>query len=82
MELYRKGQDPRPTPTPVALTSTVAYYYFAHPMAAFAEMLHKNGDAQYFNKLAVNIKLSYNKHFLNEQTGQYAQGRTIDVSSF
>lgn len=52
MEPYRKGKDPRPTTTPVALTSTVAYYYFAHTMATFAEMLHKNADAQYFNKLA------------------------------
>ena len=74
MEPYRISEDPRPVNTPVALTSTVAYYYYAHTMTFFAKMLHKDSDAQYFKNLSVSIKRSFNKSFLNGQTGQYSIG--------
>jgi alpha-L-rhamnosidase len=74
MEPFRTKKVDRPTTTPVSLTSTVAYYFYAHKMAMFAKLLGKEEDATYFNGLAEKIKQSYNQRFLNIQTGQYAQG--------
>lgn len=75
MEPFRADmKDPRPTTTPVALTSTVAYYHFTERMHFFATMLDKPADAAYFNKLAASIRDSYNKRFFHSQTGVYAQG--------
>lgn len=64
----------RPTTTPIPLTSTIAYYYYATTMARFAERLHKNPDARYFTQLAADIKESYNRRFFDAATGTYAQG--------
>jgi len=74
MEPFRADPGGRPTTTPIPLTSTIAYYYYVDNMAAFAKMLHKDTDARYFKKLAAEIKQSYNRHFLDEHNGQYAQG--------
>lgn len=64
----------RPTTTPIPLTSTIAYYYYAATMARFAARLHKEPDARYFTKLAAGIKASYNRRFFDAATGTYAQG--------
>jgi len=74
MEPFSKNLGGRPTTTPIALTSTIAYYYYTCKMAEFAEMLKRNNDAVYFKGLAAKIKARYNSVFFNEQTGQYAQG--------
>ena len=64
----------RPTSTPVPLTSTIAFYHFTKKMAVFAGLLHQSSDSLYFEKQALFIKKSYNRRFLNTQTGQYALG--------
>ena len=75
MEPHRANlHDPRPTTTPVPLTSTVAYYHFTKTMEFFALMLGKKNDAAQFSQLASAIKDSYNKRFFNAETGVYAQG--------
>lgn len=75
MEPFRGGgDDPRPTTTPVALTSTAAYYEDARILARFARILGRREDCQYYTKLSDSIRQSYNKRFFNAKTGQYAAG--------
>lgn len=74
MEPFREKSSARPTTTPIALTSTVAYYYYVRCMADFAVMLNKESDIQYFSRLAASIKDSYNRHFLDRATGRYSKG--------
>ncbi|PST82705.1 hypothetical protein C7T94_08600 [Pedobacter yulinensis] len=66
--------DGRPTTTPVPLTSTVAYYFYACKMAEFARLLEKPDDVSYFTDLAKDIKTAYNRRFLDAATGRYALG--------
>ena len=74
MEPYRADPAARPTNTPIALTSTIAYYYYVDQMATFAKMLNKGADARHFDALAKAIKTSYNKRFLDADSGIYAKG--------
>lgn len=77
MEPYG-NQGGRPTTTQVALTSTVAYYYFTKKMAEFSNLLQKKSDARYFKRLAVQIKESYLQHFFDSVTGKFDQGSQAD----
>ncbi|MDR3677653.1 MAG: family 78 glycoside hydrolase catalytic domain [Acidobacteriota bacterium] len=58
--------------TPKVITSTAGYYYCANAVARAAELLGQSGDAQTYAQLAGEIKSSFNEHFFNPATGQYA----------
>jgi alpha-L-rhamnosidase len=64
----------RPKATPVRLTSTCAYFWFARILSQTAELLGRPDDARRYAGLAVEIRDAYNREFLNPETGQYASG--------
>lgn len=64
----------RPVRTPVALTSTCAYYWFATILEKTARLLGKEGDARRYARRADSIRKAFNSRFLDEKTGQYALG--------
>lgn len=64
----------RPVRTPVALTSTCAYYWFATILEKTARLLGHEADAERFARRAADIRDAFNKRFLNEATGQYSLG--------
>jgi alpha-L-rhamnosidase len=60
--------------TPVALTSTCAYYYYANIMSQFARLLCFWQEEKYYHDLATEIKTAFNHMFYNPTTAQYATG--------
>jgi alpha-L-rhamnosidase len=64
----------RPKHTPVPLTSTAAYCWFAQILNRTATLLGKAGEARQFELLADSIRVAYNQTFFNPQTGAYASG--------
>jgi alpha-L-rhamnosidase len=64
----------RPVRTPVPLTSTCAYYWFACILRDTAALLGKPEEAERFAAAAVEIRSAYNKEFFHPTTGDYAGG--------
>ena len=64
----------RPVRTPVPLTSTCAYYWFAGILRDTATLLDQPEEAKQFAAAAVEIRVAYNREFFNPQTGDYASG--------
>lgn len=64
----------RPKRTPVPLTSTCAYYWFACILRDTATLLGKLDEAAEFSALARQIRDAYNREFFNPETGDYASG--------
>ena len=64
----------RPKATPVPLTSTCAYFYFARILSQTAEVLGAPAEVQRYAQQAAQIRDAYNREFLNPETGQYASG--------
>jgi alpha-L-rhamnosidase len=64
----------RPVRTPVPLTSTCAYFYFADILSQTAALLGKAQDAAAYRALADQIRAAFNQKFFNAQTGDYATG--------
>ena len=60
--------------TPKGLTATAFYYYDLQIVANIARLLGRNADAQADEKLALQVRESYNKTFFNKQTKQYGTG--------
>ena len=60
------------TPSPV--TATAFYYYDAWILAQVAALLGQADDARQFSTAAERIRASYNRHFFNPATGNYATG--------
>ena len=56
------------------LTSTAAYYYQAKLVANQAKRLGKEADAATYTALAKSIKVAFNRHFSDADSGSYAQG--------
>jgi alpha-L-rhamnosidase len=63
----------RPVMTPVPFTSTAGYYNTAMITAKTAELLGYNDDALKYASLAEEIRIAFNRHFLNVETGEYAK---------
>ena len=59
--------------TPISLTSTAANYHFSERTAHYAKMLGYNDDAERYTEHAERIKMAFNKQFLNEASGWYAE---------
>ncbi|MBL7189776.1 MAG: glycoside hydrolase family 78 protein [Phycisphaerae bacterium] len=66
------GKGGRPKRTPIPQTSTCAYYYCASIVQQTAELLGHDEDAKKYADLCRAIKESFNRHFLNADTGLYA----------
>jgi len=64
----------RPKRTPVPLTSTCAYYWFACILHDTATLLGKPDEAKQFAVAATEIRAAYNREFFNPETGDYASG--------
>jgi hypothetical protein len=58
----------------MGVTATAIYYYDLTIIKNIAEHLGKVNDESEYDKLAQEVKASFNKRFFNEQTKQYATG--------
>jgi alpha-L-rhamnosidase len=65
--------DPRRI-TDKALLATSYFYYDLRLMERYARLLGKSDDAQRFGKLADEMKIAFNKKFLDRELGQYDNG--------
>ncbi len=63
-----------------AFLGTATYYKMLSLMEHFADLLHKPKDKQSFETLGAKIKTAFNKKYLNDTTGAYANNTaTADV---
>ncbi|WP_345953461.1 family 78 glycoside hydrolase catalytic domain [Mucilaginibacter sp. PAMB04168] len=60
--------------TTKGVTATAIYHYDLQIMSQIARLLGKPADAVKFDKLAAEVKKSFNHTFFNVQTKQYATG--------
>nr|WP_296486848.1 alpha-L-rhamnosidase [uncultured Acetatifactor sp.] len=60
--------------TPVPVVATCIYYYDLDIMKQTAELLHKTQDGAEFTERMKRVKEEYNRQFLDDQTGRYANG--------
>lgn len=60
--------------TPGDFLGTSYFYYDLRCMARYANLLNKKQDAEEFLALADRLKTAFNKKFLNEAEGMYANG--------
>jgi hypothetical protein len=60
--------------TPMGVTGTAIFYHDLRIMDSIAQMLNKPEDGKWFNKLASDVKTSFNTTFFNKETKQYATG--------
>jgi alpha-L-rhamnosidase len=67
------GPTPYPVRTPVPLTSTAAFFYFANIVSRTAELLDKKSDFDNYAALARNIRDRFNETFFDPDTGLYAK---------
>jgi alpha-L-rhamnosidase len=61
-------------PKPVALSAIAFYYHHVIILAEFAELLNKKEDAATYQKLATEIRNSFDKKFLKSGTGVFDSG--------
>ncbi len=62
-----------PKHSPIPQTTSAGYYYSTMAVVRAAELLGKPDDAHRYRQLAEQIKASFNRHFFDPQTGQYAK---------
>ncbi len=60
--------------TPKAVTATSIYYYDAKLLGKMAGLIGESQDESYYNKLAGQIRLSFNSRFLDPVTKVYSTG--------
>jgi len=60
--------------TPKKVTATSIYFYDIKLLAKMAEMTGNKEDADYYKKLAEEVRLSFNREFLNPVTMVYSTG--------
>ena len=60
--------------TPMGVTGTAYYYYDLKLLAQIAHLLDKEADATIYQKRAEIVRKTYNDHFFNASTKQYATG--------
>lgn len=59
--------------TPVAITSTIGYYYMCDRLSAFARKLGRPILAEQYAEKALHIRDRFNGMFLNRETGWYKE---------
>ncbi len=60
--------------TPMGITATATYYYDLQILAKIALILDKDADARAYEKLAIEVRKSFNAQFFNPVTKQYGTG--------
>ena len=60
--------------TPMGITATATYYYDLQILAKIALILDKDADAIAYEKLAEEVRKSFNAQFFNPVTKQYGTG--------
>jgi alpha-L-rhamnosidase len=60
--------------TPQGLTATAIYHYDLQITEKVARLLGKSADATQYQKLAIEVKQSFNNSFFNAQSKQYGTG--------
>ena len=60
--------------TPIGITATAYYYHSITALSAMAELIGKPDDAARYRKLAISIKMAFNKKFFNLDKKFYATG--------
>ncbi|HBH83752.1 MAG: hypothetical protein A2X05_09940 [Bacteroidetes bacterium GWE2_41_25] len=60
--------------TPKKVTATSIYFYDISLLAKMAELTGKKEDAGYYGKLAEEVRISFNREFLNAKTKVYSTG--------
>ncbi|MGM9475787.1 family 78 glycoside hydrolase catalytic domain [Pedobacter sp. GSP4] len=60
--------------TPMGVTGTAIYYYDLKILEKTATLLGKKADAMAYEKLAAEVRKSFNNKFFNATTQQYATG--------
>jgi alpha-L-rhamnosidase len=60
--------------TPKAVTATSIYYYDAKLLGRMASLLGENDDAGYYKNLAEEIRITFNKQYLDPVTKIYSTG--------
>jgi hypothetical protein len=60
--------------TPKEVTATSIWYYDAKLLGRMASIVGENGDAHYFDSLAVAIRTSFNAKFFDPKTKVYSTG--------
>jgi alpha-L-rhamnosidase len=67
------GAHGRPTRTPIIQTSTAGYYYCVRAVMRTATLLDRPDDVAKYERLADQIKKSFNAHFFDPASGLYAK---------
>jgi len=57
--------------TPTGITGTAIYYYDLNVISKIATLLGKENEASGYDKLAAEVKKSFNEKFFNEETKEY-----------
>jgi alpha-L-rhamnosidase len=63
------------------ITGTWGYYLTIHHMAEMARALDRPVEAREYDRLADDIKRSFNDHFLNEEGGYYSPDGTTETGA-
>ena len=61
-------------PKPISLSATAFYYQHVKILAEFAHLMEKTEDAEYYDRLAGEIKCAFVKKFLKQGTGIFDSG--------
>jgi len=68
------GSSWAPRRTSPLITSTAYYYYDSWLLARMAEVLGRDDDARRYDRLADEIKQTFNQRFFDESAGYYGTG--------
>lgn len=60
--------------TPMGVTGTAIYHYDLVILSRIAKLLNKPADGEKYDKLAAEVRQSFNRTFFNKETKQYATG--------
>ncbi|MEI8204390.1 MAG: family 78 glycoside hydrolase catalytic domain [Bacteroidota bacterium] len=66
--------------TPIPVTATAIYYYDAVLLARMAEVLDSKEEVVYYQKLASEIKTSFNREFFKPKTNEYSTGSQTSMA--
>jgi alpha-L-rhamnosidase len=72
--LEANQHTPRPKRTPVAYTSSTAYFLYTDILRQVAVLLGEEEDAEYFEKRKEEIRQSINRKFFDPETASYSTG--------
>ncbi|HEY5393417.1 MAG TPA: family 78 glycoside hydrolase catalytic domain, partial [Hanamia sp.] len=60
--------------TPMGITGTAIYYYDLNVVSKIATLLGKENEASHYDKLAAEVRQSFNAKFFNKETKEYGTG--------